>query len=100
MQPHVDVPGEDIFRQTPDNVQLFVGFFLQELGVHLLPAVSLPLRLLLVDHSHCLPNLLQIVQLVSAPVNMTVICRSAFEHEQVTDSFDLEKFCDLKPVNN
>lgn len=69
MQPHVNIPGEDVLWQAPHYVQLFVGLFLQELGVHLLPAVSLPLRLLLVDDSNSLPHLFQVVQLVSTSVN-------------------------------
>lgn len=50
VQPHVDVPGEHVLRQSPHNVQLLVGLVTQELGVHLLPAVTLPLLLLLVYH--------------------------------------------------
>lgn len=72
MQPHVHVPGENVLWQAPHYVQLFVGLFLQELGVHLLPAVSLPLRLLLVDDSNSLPHLLQVVQLMSTPVNRLI----------------------------
>ena len=67
MQAHVDVPRQNVVGQRPDDVQLLVGLLSQELCVHLLPAMTLPLRLLRVDDANRLPYLLQIVQVVATP---------------------------------
>ena len=75
MKAHVHVPGEDVIGQALDDVQLFVGFLAKEASVHLLPAMPLPLGLLVVDHTHRLPNLLQVAQLVATPGDRFEGCR-------------------------
>lgn len=58
VQTHVDIPGKYVLGQVLHHLQLFIGLLLEELGVHLLPPVTLPLALLRVDDAHCLPHLL------------------------------------------
>ena len=73
MQAHVDVPRQNVVGKRLDDVQLFVRLLAQELGVHLLPAMTLPLRLLPVDDAHRLPHLLQVVQVVATPGGQIIV---------------------------
>ena len=65
LQPPRHVPAVALIGQRVDRVELVVGGILQVFGVHALPALLLPLGLLLLQRAHRVPHLVQVVQLMT-----------------------------------